>query len=928
MTRNKLIVALVLVLFSVSAQNQTTQDKGTLENRIADLLAQMPATDQTSFNLLMNTMAGLGENGLMEIAGMLAPPEMANDAAVRFAVGGFSNFVMATGQQENRLLCQKAWCRALETETDREIKSFLIAQLQVVGDNLAIPCLEKYLLTDQLCDPAARALVAIHTAESGRALYEAVDKVQGSSLISVTEALGDMQYTAAEAKIAALAVSPDMKLRKVALYALARLGLPQSGTLLYDAALKSGMIYEPSQATSSYLLWINRLIQNGNKTLADKRCIDLLKNCMADNQVQTRAEALSMLVSSSGEKATSYLYEAMKSNNKHYRLTALGLAQNLKGENQTRGWMKKAGKMSGQPKAEVIDMLGERGDPAALPFVQESLKDNDESVRLAAIEATSKLGKDAALPGLLEVMKKGNPGEVKAIKTQLLSFSGNAMIPAIVTALPDMPANAKIALMEILASRKSVDHAGLVLQQTSSPDTGVKLAALVALADLVTEKDLEELFSIMPRVESADEAIAFQSCVVAAVKDLPREKQAAAIVATLNKTPGTDSRLLYGILAGIGSREALQIVVTDFKNGKPDLQQAAFKALAGWSDPNALPELYAIGIQKEYSQYREAALKGSLKLISQADYTDDQRLLLLRKTMELAVTPVEKNLILKETGKCNTYTALLFTAKYLDDPDLQQEAGIAASNIALGNKSLYGDEVKTSLNKILNLLKGPESDYQKEAIRKHLAALPEGPGFLPLFNGKDLNGWKGLVENPLVRSKMKPDDLAKAQVKADEIMRNGWKVEDGILVFTGNGENLCTTKSYGDFEMIVDWKITEKGDAGIYLRGSPQVQIWDTSRRDAGAQVGSGGLYNNQVHERNPLQVADNPIGEWNTFRILMMGERVTVHLNGILVVDHVIMENYWDRSLPIFPVEQIELQAHGTWVGYRDIYIREIPRP
>ncbi len=153
-------------------------------------------------------------------------------------------------------------------------------------------------------------------------------------------------------------------------------------------------------------------------------------------------------------------------------------------------------------------------------------------------------------------------------------------------------------------------------------------------------------------------------------------------------------------------------------------------------------------------------------------------------------------------------------------------------------------------------------------------------------------------------------------------------MENGILVFTGEGENLCTTRSYGDFEMIVDWKITPRGDAGIYLRGSPQVQIWDTSRRDAGAQVGSGGLYNNGVHERNPLKVADNAVGDWNTFRIIMQGERVTVYLNGVLVVDHVIMENYWDRSIPIFPAEQIELQAHGTWVGYRDIFIREIPRP
>jgi hypothetical protein len=128
--------------------------------------------------------------------------------------------------------------------------------------------------------------------------------------------------------------------------------------------------------------------------------------------------------------------------------------------------------------------------------------------------------------------------------------------------------------------------------------------------------------------------------------------------------------------------------------------------------------------------------------------------------------------------------------------------------------------------------------------------------------------------------------------------------------------------------MIVDWRITKEGDSGIYLRGSPQVQIWDTTRVDVGAQVGSGGLYNNQVHESKPLLVADNPINDWNTFRIVMIGERVTVYLNGQMVVDHVVMENYWDRSIPIFPMGSIELQAHGTDLAFRDIYVRELEDP
>lgn len=194
-------------------------------------------------------------------------------------------------------------------------------------------------------------------------------------------------------------------------------------------------------------------------------------------------------------------------------------------------------------------------------------------------------------------------------------------------------------------------------------------------------------------------------------------------------------------------------------------------------------------------------------------------------------------------------------------------------------------------------------------------------GFTALFNGKDLTGWKGLVGDPKTRAAMSADELAKAQATADEQAQAHWLVEDGVIVFDGKGKSLCTAKDYGDFELYVDWKIKPGGDSGIYLRGSPQVQIWDPAQH----KVGSGGLYNNQKNPSKPSEIADNPIGEWNTFYIKMIGERVTVKLNGKLVVDDVVLENYWQRDKPIYPTGQIELQNHGNTLWFRNIYVREL---
>jgi hypothetical protein len=167
-------------------------------------------------------------------------------------------------------------------------------------------------------------------------------------------------------------------------------------------------------------------------------------------------------------------------------------------------------------------------------------------------------------------------------------------------------------------------------------------------------------------------------------------------------------------------------------------------------------------------------------------------------------------------------------------------------------------------------------------------------GFTSLFNGKDLTGWK-----------------------TDEKQAAVWKVQDDSIYYAGKGgRNLATAKNYKDFELWVDWKITKGGDSGIYLRGRPQVQIWDNKE-------GSGGLFNNKggTPGRVPLVVADNKPGEWNTFHIKMVGTRVTVKLNGKLVVDNA------DMLEGKVPAEgPIELQVHGNPLWFRNVFVKELP--
>ncbi len=241
------------------------------------------------------------------------------------------------------------------------------------------------------------------------------------------------------------------------------------------------------------------------------------------------------------------------------------------------------------------------------------------------------------------------------------------------------------------------------------------------------------------------------------------------------------------------------------------------------------------------------------------------------------------------------------------------------------------------------------ADYSPSPTRPTSSSDNTPPsGFASLFNGQDLQGWKGLAhKNANERWALQGQARAAAQATADQIMREHWSVVEGILTYDGKGQSLCTAKDYGDFEFYVDWKIPPGADSGIYLRGTPQVQIWDpwdprvkagqglpssaeewVAQYSNGRNLGSGGLWNNKRWRNSPTVLADHKPGQWNTFLIRMVGDKVTIWLNDKLIVDRVALENYWDKTgtIPLVRADQIELQHHGSELFFKNLYIRELP--
>lgn len=209
-----------------------------------------------------------------------------------------------------------------------------------------------------------------------------------------------------------------------------------------------------------------------------------------------------------------------------------------------------------------------------------------------------------------------------------------------------------------------------------------------------------------------------------------------------------------------------------------------------------------------------------------------------------------------------------------------------------------------------------------------LIAADAPAGFTSLFNGKDLAGWHGYNPHSVTKLTGEKKDAMLKKMR-DEFSQH-WSVKDGEIYNPGTGPYATTDQEYGDFELTLEYNMAPKGDSGVYLRGAPQVQIWDPTDEKAfkhGAQLGSGALWNNSPGKpgKDPLVLADKPAGEWNTLRVVMVGARVSVWLNGKQTVDHATMENYYDRKAALAAKGPICLQTHGAPIRWRNVAIREI---
>jgi len=916
---------LALLLFS---NPLAAQDNRTLETKVADLLVQVPAGDQQKLNTQMQSMLNLEEAGLQMILDQVIPPGTGDDTKARMAIESLSRYLSQPGMDKEQNLWEAMILSEIAEREDSFVNSFFISQLNYFGSEASIVQLSPFLCNPELQDPVIRAIRDINPEKAAGLYAEQLQSCQGRNQIALVNAIKNSGNSSHAEAVAVLAGTASPELQRSVLSCLAKLGNPGSYGLLSDAAKKAAYMHEPTGATASLLIFAQSLAEQDHHDLSQKICKIVMKKCNSAEQVSFKSTAL---LTSAGnkniEQSVPLLVAAMKDANKAYRMTAIRYAASV--NTPISPWiMTLQTTKNNEVKAEILALFGMLQNHETVSIVSDYVADADAGVRQQAIRTLALIQKSEAVPAILKYTLN-YPGEPdsKTAQACLLQTVELNQLPLLSLALDEASEGSKVVLIEVIAARGDPGSFDILYAQTGQAGA-IRSAAMANLYQVAVQGDLGDLIRLFDQLEDPDELSHIETALVAAInRGSHREVTTQALLLHAARTYSVEKYI--GVLAKVGGKEALEAVAEAYNTGNEEIRKKAFTGLSKSDDIYAAEPLFEICTQTSDTREKQATFRSYLRIVGGSALPDDQKLLLIRKIEAQASTSRDTGMLLRAMGGIKTFLSFVRISTYLEQDELKTQAANALVRVILPSNGmdngLSGKLVKEKLILARDIISGPDSEYLKIDIQNYLDKMPDEQGFVSMFNGTDLSGWQGLAADPVKKARLSENELQKRQNEADKKLEENWSVRDGYIVFNGDGSNLCSIKEYGSVEMIVDWRITKKGDSGIYLRGSPQVQIWDTSRVESGAQVGSGGLYNNQVNESKPLVVADNPIGDWNTFRITMIDEGVTVYLNGQLVVDDVVMENYWDRGIPIYPAGSIELQAHGTDLAFRDIYVKEL---
>jgi HEAT repeat protein len=634
--------------------------------------------------------------------------------AARAAKGvtGDADVVGTYGDAQARKNLEKKLIEILKGAGARDEKELACRKLWVIGTAESVPALAALLPDKDLSHMARYALEGMPCPEAGKALRDAVSKAAGREKVGVINTLGVREDKEAVAVVAPLLKDADPEIAASAMYALGRIGTVDAAKALTDCRAGAPKALQAVLADSS-IKAAERLVRSGNKDEAARIYQDLSALTWP---AHVRTAAFLGLVAAKPAEATPQLMQALGGSDAALRNQAAQLVADTPGAEATKAFADGLAKLPPDGQKALLGALAMRKDPAARPAILAAAKSADKGVQAAAVTALGTAGSAADVPMLAGLTASADADVAKAAQMSLAALPGDNVGDAVVAAIGSAAAPVKVQLIAALGARGDAKCVPAVVKGLDDGDANVRAAALKALASLGGKTELAAVVKALKAAKEPAERTAAEEALLA----MASRAKADALPAALGGMAGADAAskgALVRALGRIGGDKALAAVLAATKDADAAVQDDAIRVLSDWPDAAAAPHLLALAKSAAKTSHQVLGLRGYVRLAGLQE-SDDVKAKMLSEALDLAKRPEEKRLCVGAWGNVNTVQAFQVVARFLDDPQVANEAATAA--VAIGDK-IAGKakaEVAAAMQKVIDTTK---NDRLKRDAQKVLA---------------------------------------------------------------------------------------------------------------------------------------------------------------------------------------------------------------
>jgi type 1 glutamine amidotransferase/HEAT repeat protein len=692
-------------------------------------------------------------------------------------------------------------------------KQFICHTLSIYGTKKSVPVLMTLLADPATANMALYALERIPAPEIGEALTDKLDASSAEVKTGIINVLAQRRVQSALPELISLMNDKDPLISSAAIRAVGVIGGEEAAEAIATARETNK---DDRQLTDAYLQVAQLFSEQG----AHDKAFKIYKDLYSHNESQqVQYAALRGMILNAEKEASSLILQAIRSEDKNEQASAIQLVRQIPADEDISPIARMLPELSASGQVQLISALAGRRDPEVTKILITEAGSDNEDIQVAALKSLS-LSQDPAAVPLFAEKAAISKGRIRiTARESLYRINGPGVNEKILSDLPGAEAAMKIEYIRALAERSMTEGIPLLLTAMNDSDENIRMEAIKAMREVGTPAYMEKVLADLINPKSEAERKELEKAVIAMATKIPdgQPKTTAIIRELQSSSVSKTSASLLDILGKIGDAQALPIIRSSLKSKDPEIQVAAIRALSEWPDSQPLDDLLQIAEKSTNEKFRILALRGYVRLISfEKDKSSEEILNMYQKGMQLAGNSEEKRAVLSGLASVYSLDALSFSAKYIDDNTLKQEA--AATVISIASK-LNADQIQSQKPLLYKAKSTVTNEELKEDCQEIINKLEKFEDFITVWQaaGPYDKASADLFTYVFPPETNEPVEWKKVPEHTDK--DNYWHVDLGKFYGNSGPVAYLRSKIFSDKDQEVQLQVGSNDGIKVFLNG-------------------------------------------------------------------------------------------------------------